>query len=182
MQKTPNWKDLTLYRPDPTSRYAHIDALFTDTLDWDLIRTHLPDMLRIALSIKAGRISAATILRRLGTYSRQNRLYLAFRELGRAIRTGFLLRYLADQELRATIQAATNKSEQFHGFLKWAFFGGESVITENSRDEQRKVIKYNHLMANCLIFHNVCSLTRIVQELQREGKVVPDEALACISP
>jgi len=121
MPRIRNWKDLTLYRPDPASRYAHIDELFTDTLDWDLIETHLPDMLRIALSIKAGRISAATILRRLGTYSRQNRLYLAFRELGRAIRTGFLLRYLADQELRATIQAATNKSEQFHGFLKWRF-------------------------------------------------------------
>jgi TnpA family transposase len=140
--------------------------LFTDTVDWDLIRTHLPDMLRVALSIKAGRISAATILRRLGTYSRQNRLYLAFRELGRVVRTAFLLRYLGDQELRATIQAATNKSEQFNCFLKWVFFGGEGVITENGRDEQRKVIKYNHLVAN-LIFHNVCSLTRIVQELQR---------------
>jgi hypothetical protein len=61
-------------------------------------------------------------------------------------------------------------------------FGGEGVITENSRDEQRKVIKYNHLVANCLIFHNVCSLTRIVQELQREGKAVPEEALAWHQP
>ena len=148
--------------------------------DWDLIRTHLPDMLRVALSIKAGRISAATILRRLGTYSRKNRLYLAFRELGRVVRTAFLLRYLADQELRATIQAATNKSEQFNCFLKWVFFGGGGVITENGRDEQRKVIKYNHLVANCLIFHNVCSLTRIVRELQRAGEEVPEDALACV--
>jgi TnpA family transposase len=52
-------------------------------------------MLRVALSIKAGRITAPTILRRLGTYSRQNQLYLAFRELGRVVRTAFLLRYLA---------------------------------------------------------------------------------------
>jgi len=29
-------------------------------------------------------------------------------------------------------------------------FGGESVITENVRDEQRKFIKYNHLVANLL--------------------------------
>jgi TnpA family transposase len=46
-------------------------------------------------------------------------------------------------------------------FLHWTFFGGEGVIAENSRDEQRKAIKYNHLVANCLIFHNVCSLTRL---------------------
>jgi TnpA family transposase len=32
---------------------------------------------------------------RLATYSRKNRPYFAFRELGRAIRTDFLLRYLS---------------------------------------------------------------------------------------
>lgn len=182
MPRIRNWKDLTLYRPDRASRFEHIDSLFTDTADWGLIRTHLPDMLRVAVSIKAGRITASTILRRLGTYSRKNKLYLAFRELGRVIRTGFLLRYLADKELRATIQAATNKSEQLNHFLKWVFFGGEGVITENSRDEQRKVIKYNHLVANCLIFHNVCSLTRVIGQLQDEGEDVPEAALACVSP
>jgi hypothetical protein len=56
------------------------------------------------------------------------------------------------------------------------------VISENSHDEQRKVIKYNHLVANCLIFHNVCSLTRIGRELHADGKEVPEDALACISP
>ena len=40
-------------------------------------------------------------------------------------------------------------------FLHWTFFGGEGVIAENSRDGQRKAIKYNHLVANCLIFHNL---------------------------
>ena len=48
-------------------------------------------------------------------------------------------------------------------FLHWTFFGGEGVISENSRDEQRKAIKYNHLVANCLIFHNLCSLTRLTE-------------------
>ena len=56
------------------------------------------------------------------------------------------------------------------------------MITENNRDEQRKVIKYNHLVANCLIFHNVCSLTRIVRELHADEKEAPEDALACISP
>jgi TnpA family transposase len=182
MPRIRNWKDLTLYRPDKASWYEHIDALFTDTVDWDLIRTHWPDMLRVAVSIRAGRITAATILRRLGTYSRKNKLYLAFRELGRVVRTGFLLRYLAGTELRSTIQAATNKSEQLNRFLKWVFFGGEGIITDNSRDEQRKVIKYNHLVANCLIFHNVCSLTHVIRQLQDEGEDIPETALARISP
>jgi TnpA family transposase len=105
-------------------------------------------MLRVALSIKAGRISASTILRRLGTYSRKNRLYQAFSELGRVIRSGFLLRYISDKELRSVIQGATNKSEALNRFLQWVFFGGEGIIAENSGDEQRKAIKYNYLGAN----------------------------------
>jgi TnpA family transposase len=182
MPRIRNWKKLDLCRPDRNSRYDHIDSLFSEIVDWALIEAYLPDMLRVVLSIKAGRISASTILRRLGTYSRKNRLYQAFSELGRVIRTGFLLRYISDTQLRSTIQGATNKSEALNRFLKWAFFGGEGIIAENSRDEQRKAIKYNHLVANCLIFHNLCSLTRLVQTLEQRGEEVPEDAIAAISP
>ena len=102
-------------------------------------------MLRVALSIKAGTIMPSTILRRLATYSRKNKLYFAFRELGRVVRTIFLLQYISDLELRQVIQAATNKSEAFNKFVQWVCFGGQGVITENVCDERGKFIKYNHL-------------------------------------
>ena len=88
----------------------------------------------------------------------------------------------AVSQLRSTIQGATNKSEALSRFLKWTFFGGEGVISENSRDEQRKTIKYNHLVANCLIFHNLCSLTRLVQDLEKRGETVSEDAIGAISP
>ncbi|WP_278045462.1 Tn3 family transposase [Edaphobacter modestus] len=64
-------------RTKAISNLTHIDSLFGKTINWTLIETHFPDMLRVVLSIKAGRISSS-ILRRLGTYSRKNRLYQAF--------------------------------------------------------------------------------------------------------
>ena len=182
MPRIRNWKDLTLYRPDRGASFAHLDPLFSATVDWDLIQTHLRDMLRVVLSIKAGRITAATLLRKLGTYSRKNRLYQAFRELGRAVRTEFLLQYLGSTELRTLIQAATNKSEAFNGFAQWVAFGGDGTITTNDRDEQRKVIKYNHLIANCVIFHNVFTLSRVLEELQAEGYPLDPSELAALSP
>ena len=130
-EPTPNWQDLTLYRPTPTARYLHIDGLFSETVNWELIETHLPDLLRVALSIKAGKIAASTILRKLGTNSSHNKLYQAFHALGCAVRTGFLLQYIQDAALRATIHAATNKSEAFNGFAQWLSFGGEGVIATN---------------------------------------------------
>jgi TnpA family transposase len=155
MPRIRHWKGMKLFRPSKTSRYKLIDSLFTDVIDWPLIETHLADMLRVVLSIRAGRITASTLLRKLGTYSRKNRLYQAFQELGRVVRTAFLRRYVNDVELRRIIQAATNKSEAFNAFVQWLFFGGERLIAENDRDRQRKLIKYNHLVASCLIFHNV---------------------------
>lgn len=92
----------------------------------------------MALSVKEGKIRAATVLRKLGTHSSKNRLYQAFHELGCAVRSGFLLQYINDAELRATIQAATNKSEAFNGFAKWLSFGG-AVLSTNNREEQRKL-------------------------------------------
>jgi TnpA family transposase len=65
MPRIRSGQDLTLCRPDKQVRYDHIDELFTDVIDWKLIETHLPDMLRVILSIKAGKFTASTILRKL---------------------------------------------------------------------------------------------------------------------
>ena len=113
--------------------YKHIDELFTAQVDWDLIATLIPDMMRVAVSIRTGNILPSDILRRLNSSSRKNKLYFGFRELGRVVRTIFLLRYLSDAELRRTIQAATNKSERFNQFVQWVSFGGDSVIAENTQ-------------------------------------------------
>ena len=100
---TCNWKELNLCHPPGERRYIHIDSLFSTQVEWDLIETMLPDMLRVALSIKAGTIMPSTILRRLATYSRKNKLSFAFRELGRVVRTIFLLQYISSLELRQVI-------------------------------------------------------------------------------
>ena len=183
MPRIRNIKDLTLSKPDSDAEYANIQALFGDgSIDWNLIETHLHDMLRVAVSIKTGKISASTILRRLGNYSRKNKLYFAFKELGRVIRTLFLLRYIDDMEVRKTIQAATNKSEEFNNFTKWAFFGGQGIIAENVLHEQQKIVAYNHLVANLVILHNVEQMSRVLAELRDEGVEISPEVLAGLSP
>ncbi|MFT4551826.1 MAG: TnpA family transposase [Chlamydiales bacterium] len=108
-------KKLVFFRPKRGSSYENIDQLFGESINWFLIETHFRDMIRIVLSIKAGKISPSTILRRVGTKSRKDKLYFAFRELGRVIRTIFLLKYIGDVEIRKTVHSSTNKSEEFNG-------------------------------------------------------------------
>lgn len=182
MPRMRNIRDLSLWRPDQRYRYKHLDGLFKKTIDFKLIEKHFKDMLRVAVSIKLGKISPSAILRRLGTYSRKNKLYFAFRELGYVVRTVFLLRYINELELRQTIQSATNKSEQFNDFVKWLFFGGEGIIAENMRHQQRKIVKYNHLVANMVILHNADTMTRILQDLSETGVQITPGLLEQLSP
>src|SRR6266850_4434364 len=158
------------------------DTLHADTQGQSTPVFGLAHLLGIHLMPRIRNWKDLTLLRRLGTYSRKNRLYLAFRELGRVVRTAFLLRYLSDAELRQTIHAATNKSEAFNRFVQWLFFEGEGMIASNDRETQRKRIKYNHLIANCVIFHNVHAQTRILHQLAQEGYVFDEEVLAHLSP
>lgn len=90
-----------------------------------MIARHLPDMLQIAQSIKAGRVAPSAILRKLGTASRKNKLYYAFRELGRVVRTCFFLEYVNSEELRRLIQSATNRCESFNKFAQWVYFASD---------------------------------------------------------
>lgn len=112
-----NWNKVTFYRPEKRSSYKHIDTLFTKSIDWALIETHWQDMMQVVLSIQAGKILPSTLLRKLGSHSRQNKLNRAFRELGRVERTLFLLRYLSEADFRRSICAETTKVESYNDFL-----------------------------------------------------------------
>ncbi|MEV4374847.1 transposase [Nonomuraea sp. NPDC049637] len=177
-----NWHDLIFYRPDPEVRYQHIDSLFgEETIDWRLIETHWTDLLRTAISIRENRISSVTLLRRLGNHSRKNRLYRAFRELGRAVRTITLLRYLSDPDLREQITQITNRNESFHNFADWLMFGGK-LIGHNDPDYHEKIIKFNELLANCVIYSTACDITDSANAIAAEGRPVDPDDLATISP
>lgn len=94
----------------------------------------------------------------------------------------FLLEYIGDVELRRVIHAETNKCEQFNGFAKWSFFDRDGIIAENLWHEQRKIIKYNHLVANMVILHNVTGMTRVLKDMRDEGSAITPEMLAGMAP
>jgi len=182
MPRIRNWKDLIFYRPVRGTHYEHIDALFGEAIDWDLIETHWQDLLRVVLSIKAGKVSSAVLLRKLGNYSRKNRLYQAFRELGRVIRTVFLLKFISDPEMREGITAVQNKVEAYNGFAQWVFFGGEGIIAQNDPEEQEKAVKYNDLVATAVAIQNVVDMSVALKALIEDAFPVTREDVAGLSP
>lgn len=182
MPRIRNWKDLDMFRPDPSETYLHIDTLFTKTIDWELIRRHWRELMQVVLSIRAGKLMPSTILRKLGNNSKKNRLYKAFRELGRVIRTMFLLRFISEPDLRRQITAVTNKIESYHAFIAWIFFGGHGIINTNDPVEMEKRTKYNDLVANAMILLTVADMTKVILELNPDEFVISRDTLEVLSP
>jgi len=182
MPRIAHWRDLKIYKPGQET-YRHIDKLFTtEEINWGLIQRHYNDMLRVVVSIHEGRLAPSVILRRLTTGTRKNKLFYAFQELGKVVRSAYLLKYIREPKLRRVVNHATTVSESFNDFIQFVSFGNQGVIAENSRDEQRKIIKYGHLVANILIFMNVYDQSRVMNQLIKEGHVIGSKQAEGLSP
>jgi TnpA family transposase len=182
MPRIRNWKDLLFFRPSKDVHFRHIESLFSDPVNWALIERHWEDLMQVILSIHTGRISSAMLLRRLGYSSEKNKLFLAAQEVGRVIRTIYLLEWMTNSKLRREVTATTNIIESYNAFAKWLSFGGEGVIAENDPDEQQKRLRYNDLVASAVILHNVVDMSRILTQLKAEGQSVHPEDLNFLSP
>jgi TnpA family transposase len=182
MPRIRNWKDHAFVRPSEDVSYKYLDPLFKGVVNWNLIQTHWYDMMRVVLSIKAGKVMPSTLLRKLGSYSRKNRLYQAFLELGKVVRTMFLLEYISNMRMRSEINAITNIVEMYHAFLDWVFFGKEGAITENDPIEQEKRLKYLDLVASAVILQNTVDMSLAIQTLAAQGEVIHQRHVAALSP
>ncbi len=47
---------------------------------------------------------------------------------------------------------------------------------------RRKIIKYNHLVANCLIFYNVFSISKLIHEYEKQKEGFNKELICYLSP
>ncbi|MGH8809664.1 MAG: Tn3 family transposase, partial [Noviherbaspirillum sp.] len=102
-------------------------------------------------------------------------------ELGKVIRTIFLLEWIGSGELRQEITATTNKVESYNGFAKWFSFGGD-VLPVNDPDEQQKRLRYNDLMASAAILQNTVDMMQALRAMVKEGIPVNPADIAFLSP
>ncbi|MGB7798568.1 MAG: Tn3 family transposase [Pseudonocardiaceae bacterium] len=56
-----DFKDMIFHRPAAGVRYARIDALFGDPINWRQIEDHWRDLMRVVISIREGKLSSVTL-------------------------------------------------------------------------------------------------------------------------
>ena len=95
------------------------------------------DLVRLAASIRAGKVSAAHAIHRLGSAAVGEPLHRAAEHLRRLLRTLFLCDYLTIPDYRREIHTLLNRGESVHQ-LQRAIHGGQ-VAPERGRRRQEMV-------------------------------------------
>ena len=80
-------------------------------------------MVRYATALRLGTAAAADLLRRFTRANRQHPTHTALVELGKALRTTFLARYLHRLELRREIHEGRNIVESWNGANDFVLYG-----------------------------------------------------------
>lgn len=128
-------------------------------------------------------MAPSAVLARINSQSSRDSFSLALQELGKAVRTTFLLRWSSDEGLRREVHKGTTKVERSHQFAKYLNFGGEGgIMRTNNPADQEKAIVYNELVANAVALQTVADQTEALHELHRRGIEIPAEDLAYFSP
>lgn len=146
------------------------------------IRAHWDEILRLATSIKQGTVTASLMLRKLGSYPRQNGLAVALRELGRIERTLFILDWLQSVELRRRVNAGLNKGEARNALARAVFFNRLGEIRDRSFEQQRYRASGLNLVTAAIVLWNTVYLERASAALQSHGQEVDATLLRYLSP
>jgi len=155
-----------LYLPDTgqSAAYPNLKPILTRPIRWDLIRQQYDAMVQYVTAVRLGTARTEDILRRFSYGSTQHPTYKAFLELGRAVKTIFLCRYLHSEALRREIHTGLNLVEHWHSATRFIFFGRQSVLTSARHDDQVVSALSLHLLQNSLVYVNTLMLQQILAQ------------------
>jgi TnpA family transposase len=155
-----------LYRPTTGApdAYPSLQPVLTRPIDWALIAQQYDQIVRYATALRLDTAAAADILRRFTRANLQHPTYRALVELGKALRTTFVCRYLNSMELRREIHEGLNVVENWNSANDFILYGRGGEIATNRLEDQEATVLSLHLLQNCLVYVNTLMIQRVLGE------------------
>ncbi len=181
MPRIRDLKDQQLYKVDKETDYGVFNPLLNKTADVEIVEEQWDMMIRVASSLKKKTAPAHVIVERLMNSSPNDRLTKAFINLGRIIKTQYILRYITDPELRRTVQLQLNKGEYRHKLPRRVFFADQGEFTTGDYAAIMNKASCLSLVSNAVLYYNTLHINNLVKDLRSRGEIIEDETLSHIS-
>jgi TnpA family transposase len=179
--RIPDLKHRRLYCFGKPSDTPTLEPLIAGRINVNLIRTHWPDILRVAASIRTGAVTASLIMRQLAAHPRQNGVAAALRELGRLERSLFVLDWISKPDLRQEAGQELNKGEARNSLARAVFLHRLGEIRDRTYENQQHRASGLNLLVTAIILWNTRYLGQAVTTLKKTEQI-PEKLLAHLSP
>jgi len=173
--------DTKLFSISSPHDFPKLKGIIRGKINTKIIEENFDDVLRLAHSIREGRVSGSLIMGKLGSYARQNKIATALREIGRIEKTIFILDYITNETLRRRIHRGLNKGEAMNGLARALFFGKRGEFRERGIQEQLQRASALNILINAISVWNTVYLGEVAGELKKK-KTLDDKLLPHISP
>ena len=174
--------DARFWRIDKSADYGPLNGLARNRINVDLVTQNWEDMLRLAGSLKLGRIHPGAIMRILQVKDRPTTLARALAELGRIIKTLHMLGYIDSKEKRRRILTQLNRQEFRHRLARRVCHGERGEIRKAHRHEQEEQLGALGLTLNAIALWNSTYIQAAIDQLSQEGWSISDADVARVSP
>lgn len=162
--------------------YGPLNELSRHVVNTRLIAEHWDDMLRLAGSLKLGKVKATAMMRTLQRAGTLSGLGRAVAEFGRVEKTLYLLAYIQDEAYRRRILVQLNRGEGRHAVARAIFHGKKGELRQHYREGMEDQLGALGLVVNAVVLWNTRYLQAALAPAEPEpAGALPEEA-ARLSP
>ena len=159
-------------------KYTNLQAVLTDSINWQLIKEQYSQIVKYTAAMKAGHADPESILRRFNQNNLKHPTYLALSQLGKVLKTIFICEYLMHESIRQEIQEGLNVVELWNGVAKFIFYGRSGEISSNHEKAQTLSVLSLHLLQLSMVYINTLMIQQIIEEHGLKNKLTKEDKRA----